>query len=216
MQRTVTPPSPPTSVEEGVIKYALSFHEGPPPAPSLTAPLRAWHRIAFSLGLLGQDDTRYGGAAYGNLSRRIEGARFVVSGSQTGGRPATSAEDYATVDQWQLRPPSVAAHGPLRPSSETLTHAAIYAAAPAAQCVMHGHSPAIWNAKHLQLPTTDPLAAYGTPEMAESVRSLIAQGQLGSEGAFVMGGHEDGVVAYGSSVEQAGQMLVALLARALR
>jgi hypothetical protein len=51
--------------------------------------------------------------------------------------------------------------------------------------------------------------------MALEVQRLYRESALPSLGILVMGGHEDGVVTFGASAEEAGGILVRQLARAL-
>lgn len=55
----------------------------------------------------------------------------------------------------------------------------------------------------------------GTPEMAREVRRLFPHTAVRERMIFAMGGHEDGVVAFGHTSEQAGTVMLAILARAL-
>jgi hypothetical protein len=202
---------------EGVVKYQLDFRPGPAPQDPRLPELQAWQQICHRLGLVGQDPARYDGLAYGNLSLRLAGGQFLISGTQTGGKPKVQAGDYARVEHCDIDANRVSASGPLPPSSEALTHAAVYRGDPAIGCVMHGHSPEIWSrAAALGLPATDPAAAYGTPAMAHEVARLLAGPRPAPSGVFMMAGHQDGVVAFGADPEGAGTALIAVLARALR
>ena len=58
---------------------------------------------------------------------------------------------------------------------------------------------------------TPPDAAYGTPAMVTAVDRLLRA--TPSQGLFAMGGHEDGIVAYGTDLDAAGAQLVDALAR---
>ena len=59
------------------------------------------------------------------------------------------------------------AQGPVKPSSEAMTHSMIYDQDVDAGCVLHAHSSVIWNhAAELGLPTTAANISYGTPQMA--------------------------------------------------
>ena len=209
--------------QEGVIKFDLQFTPAPPLPAAELAELNAWRRILFLLGLVGQDPARYEGLGFGNVSLRLPpyGAppkkrRFAISGTQTGGLPELGAEHYALVASCDPAANRVVAAGPLRPSSEALTHGALYALDPELRCVLHVHSPLLWRqAAPLQLPLTDPGAAYGTPAMAAEVARLYAEPAVRTGGILAMGGHEDGLVAFGADAETAGTVLLRWLARAL-
>jgi len=72
----------------------------------------------------------------------------------------------------------------------------------------------IWHrARELRVPTTDPSVAYGTPEMALAVQDLYRSTSLSEVRILAMGGHEDGVMVFGHTAEEAGQVLFTYLAR---
>lgn len=197
---------------EGVSKFQLDYQPLPAP-PADTALLASWRTILQKLDLLGQLADRYQGLGFGNLSQR-QGRGFLITGSQTSGLARLTEAEYAWVASFDLANNRLVAQGLVRPSSESLTHAAIYAHNPLIQTVMHVHSPLIWRqALALGLPSTDPDIAYGTPAMAFAVQALLADDGLPR--VFAMGGHEDGVVAYGPTCQAAGECLLGTLARAM-
>ena len=75
---------------------------------------------------------------------------------------------------------------------------------------MHVHSKPLWDQYLNRLPTTNPDVAYGTPEMAMEFRRLYAESAFGSQGIAVMGGHEEGLIGIGTSLEQAATRILAL------
>jgi ribulose-5-phosphate 4-epimerase/fuculose-1-phosphate aldolase len=209
----------PLDEPEGVIQFALDFTQGPPPPHELLRSLDAWRTILHRLGLTAQDPGRYGGLAFGNVSLRVRGLSiagstplFVISGSQTGGLHQLDNQDYCWVTGYDLSRNRIRALGPIPPSSETLTHAAVYAADESIECAIHIHSPEIWDkADALALPKT-PAIGYGTPEMAAAIGTLVKS----SAGRVIaMAGHRDGIVSYGQSVAEAAEQAIAALARAL-
>jgi L-ribulose-5-phosphate 4-epimerase len=212
---------------EGVVKSEV-VHESRALDPRVHGEavrvLAAWRELLARLGLLGRDPARYEGAGFGNVSARLGpfGAtprgqrRFLVTATQTGGLRAIGLRDVCVVERWDLDHDRVWSVGPAPPSSESLTHGALYDADPSARVVLHGHSPELWrNARALGVPVTDPAAAYGTPAMAREVQRLHRERGAGAVGVIAMGGHEDGVIAYGTSADAAGAALVRQLARAL-
>ena len=204
--------------QEGVIKFRLDFTDALPLAPGDLAELQSWRAILYRHRLIGQDPARYGGYGYGNLSHRLPpfaapvGRRaFVISGSQTGDLAELGPEHYAVVDACDSAANRIVAHGPIRPSSESLTHGAVYDLDDSIRCVLHVHSPEIWHAAaRLAIPTTDAAVPYGSPEMAAEVARLYAATDLRTRGIFSMGGHEDGIVAFGPTAQTAGELLMAV------
>jgi hypothetical protein len=186
--------------------------------------LAAWREVLARLGLIGRDPERYDGYGYGNVSARVSPfgdvgrgrRRFLVTGSQTGGRRRVALEDLVLVEGYDIARNRVKSIGLVPPSSESLTHAALYDIAPAIRVVLHGHAPEIWRrASALGLPITRPGAANGTPEMALEVQRLYRESTASSAGVLAMGGHEDGVLALGRTASEAGELLVRQLGRAL-
>ncbi len=204
---------------EGVIKFQLDFQAGPAPRPGLLRELNAWRRIFLSLGLLGQDPARYEGFGFGNLSRRLPDgadAAFLISGTQTGHLQELLPRHYATVLHCEPSANRLAACGLCKPSSEALSHGVLYNCEPLIHWVMHLHSPVIFNQRlALGLPATDPDSAYGTPEMAEEIGSLVRERDNAAPGLLVMTGHQDGILAFGPTASATGSLVVTTLASAL-
>ncbi|MCS7060394.1 MAG: class II aldolase/adducin family protein [Anaerolineae bacterium] len=205
------------------MKFQLRHTPAPPVDLSTYRELNAWRAILYRLRLIGQEADRYEGYGFGNISQRLppfEAAPnrrcFLITGTQTGGLPELHAEHYAIVRECRPEHNLIVSEGPIKPSAESLTHGSVYALDDSARCVMHAHSPDIWQRRgQLGIPSTGDDVPYGTPEMAAEVARLFAQSDVASRRIFCMGGHEDGVVSFGRTVEEAGAVLVAWLGRAL-
>jgi hypothetical protein len=212
-------------VPEGVIQFETE-HERRDLEPrrygELACALVAWREIMALTGLVGQDPSRYEGAGYGNVSARVGprnaaiGRRpFLVTGSQTSGKRRIGLDEFAVVEGYDCVSNRVRSHGPVLPSSESMTHAAAYDASPLVQCVLHGHSPVLWRRRRaLRLPETDPDVPNGTPAMAREVGRLYRETVLPERRILAMGGHEDGILVLGRDPEDAGTVLLRWLARA--
>lgn len=210
---------------EGVIRFELEHEERPLESArfgGVACKLMAWREIMALTGLVGRDPARYEGAGYGNVSARVGppgsalGRRsFLVTGTQTSGARTIGLQDFALVEGYDHRRNRIRSRGMVRPSSESLTHAALYDLSPAVRCVLHAHSPVVWRrARRLGLPTTDAGAAYGTPEMAMEVQRVYRETVLPERRILAMGGQEDGIIVFGRSPEDAGEVLLRWLARA--
>jgi hypothetical protein len=190
---------------EGNIQYRLDYAPGPLPPGFNPAPLLDAFGQCRARGLVGQDPTRYGGYAFGNISLRL-GPGFVITGTQTGGSHSLTANQLAWVTDFDSAANRLRATGPMQPSSEAMSHGEVYRAAPGVGAVIHAHSPSLWHdAQWLGLPTTDPAAGYGTPAMAREVHALLATHP--GAGVLAMGGHEDGIIAYAADMAQATHIL---------
>ena len=205
--------------EEGVIKFDLRFTEHTPVSLDPFAGLNRWRSILWERTLIGQDPARYGGYGFGNVSQRLahspdhQGQRaFLISGSQTGHLSTLHEQHYAVVSHYDPLKNSVTAYGPIRPSSESLSHGMVYDQSCDIRVVLHVHSPAIWQAAdELRLPVTAARVAYGTPAMALEVDRLFSETRVAQQQIFAMGGHEDGIVSFGRHAEEAGMILLDML-----
>ncbi len=206
------------SASEGVVKYQAHHHPAPPPAIEECHELIAWRQIFYDLQLIGQNPDLYGGAGYGNISRKVEyqtNPVFWITGTQTGGLESVQPEHFSKVERYDLHKNFLHSSGPVAASSEAMTHGAIYEADPSINFVFHTHSSIIWNQwRSLNLMATPVDVEYGTPEMAQNVARLVNDERWNNDQAFVMLGHEDGVFSFGKSAEIAGARMVQLLAKA--
>ncbi|BBM83733.1 class II aldolase/adducin family protein [Candidatus Uabimicrobium amorphum] len=203
-------------MQEGVIKFELRFFPYPAVHEKNIACLNSWRNTLYEYNLIGQDPTRYDGAGFGNVSKRCPPffqpcgkRRFFITGTQTGLKSLLTTEDYTTVLEYNIAQNMIVAEGPVKPSSESLTHGAIYDADDNIRYVFHTHSPEIWhNAKRLEIPVTHPDVEYGTVEMAQEVKRLFYHSDVAQKQIFSMGGHEDGIITFGRSPQQAGEIML--------
>ncbi len=202
--------------QEGVIKFELDHREGPLSEELAQAlgPLVGWRRVMFDLGMVGQNVNLYGGLGYGNVSVRVDAmGSFLVSGSQTSGAKDVTSKDFAFVESFDRDTSKIVSRGEVRPSSESMTHAVLYKTDPNIRCVLHAHDTVIWDyANDLGLSSTPDDVEYGTSEMVLAVQAIARR--LGGVGVFSMGGHRDGIIAFGRNEDEAGKRLVAVRARA--
>ena len=206
--------------EEGVIKFDLRFTAGPPVAAEVITELNEWRNILWQQALIGQDTGRYQGYGFGNISQRIGeqhaaiGQReFIISGTQTGHLQRLDNSHYARVTAYNADRNRVVATGPVMPSSESMTHGIIYDLDSKLNVVLHVHSPDIWKTAVRQgIPVTRASVEYGTAEMSREGVRLFSETGVMEQGIFSMGGHEDGIVAFGNSADEAGNRLLAALA----
>ncbi len=216
---------------EGVIKYQLDYSNTPPVSADIITELNSWRRILFLLGLIGQDQQRYGGLGYGNVSCRLGRAdsnnstnsadnadgEFLITGTQTSHLAELGPEHYTTVTSCDPKSNRIVANGPVKPSSEALAHGALYFADRTINFVFHTHCPEIWSkAGELGIAMTDPNVQYGTPEMAREFAKILESQNPDDKQIIVMSGHQDGVVSYGATAEETGEILVNCFSRALQ
>ena len=200
------------SEQEGVIQFNLSHEDSDAlQYPQLDGLIQC-HQHLHRLGLIGQDPARYGGYAYGNISHRLTADEFLISGTQTGGMAILTRHHYAHVLYCDVASNTVQSRGPVHPSSECMSHAAIYAADPDIMAVIHIHNPDIWQQQRsLQLATTPVDVEYGTPDMAISIQRCVQQ----SRSCIAMLGHLDGVICYANDIDAAEHRITDLYQQAL-
>lgn len=214
-----------TMVDEGVIKFHAEHRTEALPARrygDVACTLVAWREILAKTRLVGQEPGLYGGFGYGNVSARVGAPSaprrrrpFLITGTQTSGKACMALSDFCLIESCDPTRNHVESLGETMPSSESMTHGAIYGLGSHIRVVLHTHSAIIWRrARELRIPTTDPNVPYGTPEMAREVERLYRSSALPDLGILAMGGHEDGIVAFGRTAEEAGQVTLRYLARA--
>ena len=202
---------------EGTIQFAyeLKALAEPALAEPTFAELSGWRSILHQLDLLGQTPDKYAGYAYGNLSLRTDDSdQFTITASQTSGERALTKEHLVRITHCNLERFWVDAEGFEPPSSESLTHAMVYAADPRIRCVFHVHSTTIWQQREaLKLPQTPADVSYGSPAMIRAVATLMDEHQSRPL-TFATAGHEDGIFACGPTPRDCGGLLVSYLAKA--
>ncbi len=200
--------------QEGVIKYQLEHTQKPMNETFSFNEISAWRTVIFRLGLIGQDPDRYNNLGFGNISQRLnlQSSQFIISGSQTGHIEQLSPEHYCLVVKADPKKNRIQSCGLHKPSSESLTHASIYAQDSAIQAVIHVHSPEIWNnTTAINLPHISADIPYGTVDMAIAVEQLFQSNHLQKNSLFTMLGHKDGVVAFGDNMQEAVWTLIKYL-----
>jgi L-ribulose-5-phosphate 4-epimerase len=170
------------------------------------AELNAYRRQLRELRLMGVDSN---GVGFGNLSVR-DGAtkNFYITGSATAGISELTLADCAKVLAYDFERNWVGYEGSTIPSSESLTHAAIYESDAKVGAVIHCHDSRSWAVILNQAPTTSKTVKYGTPEMAYEIMRLFRVTDLHSRKILAMAGHEGGIVTFGRDLEEAFAVLM--------
>jgi len=162
------------------------------------------------LGLVGAHPN---GIGFGNVSIRLEGNEFLISGTATGAPPVLGLEGYCRIESFDLKQNHVVSTGPVPPSSESMTHGAVYLSNQRVNCVIHIHSRVIFDGMARDnYPSTPEDAAFGTPEIAAAIENCIHESDK-DEGRIVMLGHDEGVIAYGPSVERTLMLIQELFSK---
>jgi len=157
------------------------------PSDKRIGELVQWCHRCSQLGVVG--DT------VGNLSFRSANG-FIIN--RTAGNLATIApEEFVEVLRVDFTSRELTVAGVHEPSSESLMHAALYAARPAVNAVFHGHSAALLEAaERLGLPVTCRERPYGTPALADEILDVLS-----AHSVVIIRNH--GFVAIGSTMAAA-------------
>lgn len=197
---------------EGVIKFQCNWQQsGNVVNDSQFEAINKYRQLLYHKQLIGADDEDIG---FGNISIRTDNNSFLISGSATGKYSVLGPEHYTQVTSYNIAENSLECTGPIKASSESLSHAVIYLTRPDVQAVIHIHSDQIWKAYINKLPTTSEAVEYGTPDMAFSIAQCIKQSRNDSS-VIVMGGHPQGIIAYGKSLEEAHSSILSILGDSL-
>lgn len=193
--------------DEGYVKFQCERVAEVPAVTPAFKELQDWRRRLVGLGLIGMYPN---GVGFGNISVRQQANGFLITGTATGSLPEIDIQHCARVVAYDLDKNWTKAVGLVVPSSECMTHAAIYESDPTVMAVIHVHNLELWEQWRFVAPTTGAEAAYGTPAMAREVQRLfsIPESQVRSSRFIVMGGHEKGIVTFGNSMSEAGEVLL--------
>ncbi len=195
-------------MEQGKLKFNCEwFPAGPVPAEKLEQ-INHWRNILHQRGLIGVYSN---GISYGNISIRVGNSeQFIITGTGTGNLELLEAKHYTTVIDFDIAGNNLSCSGPIKASSESLTHAAVYQSDFGIKAVIHIHNLSLWELLYGKYPTTSPKAEYGTPEMAYEIYRLFAETNVLSRCVLVMGGHREGVITFGKDLNEAGNLLMKL------
>ena len=194
---------------EGYIKFNCQLIKKEIEIPAaLFEPTNHWRTILREKGLIGVYPD---GIGYGNISIRIPGTDcFYISGTATGSMQVLDHSHYALVDRCDPALNFIRCIGLIRASAESMSHAAIYSANRDVEAVVHVHNRYLWEKYLDRIPTTDRKVEYGTPEMAFEIGRIMLLPETLQKGAFAMGGHEEGLVSFGKTVEEAAMTILML------
>jgi class II aldolase/adducin N-terminal domain-containing protein len=153
------------------VKFTYACVRAEIPAFHGLVELSACRRRLRALRLIGVDSN---GIGFGNLSIRHGVSRnFYITGSATDGLPELTPTDCVRVMAYDFAKNWLRYEGAAIPSSESLTHAAIYESDPATSAVIHCHDSILWRRLLDRVPTSSKGVSYGTPEMAYEISRLF-------------------------------------------
>lgn len=190
---------------EGVIKFQCNWQLGEVLSQEILQDLMIKRDLMYALGLIGVNPE---GIDFGNLSKRWgEGNQFIISGTQTSHLSTTTPANYTRVSNFDLNENRLTCCGPVKASSESLTHGAIYQTCPEIKGIIHIHNHHLWKELLYQVPTTHSTISYGTPEMAQEMIRILHEMDIEQEKIIVMAGHPDGIICFGQDLQEPAEIL---------
>ncbi len=194
-------------MKEGIIKFNCEWlFKEPLPVENLRD-IISWRNELYKLKLIGVDKD---GIGYGNISIRHSEKQFIISGSQTGNKDIVNEFDFTLVTSFNISENYLKCEGPVKASSESLTHAAVYSACTKANAVIHIHNFKIWKEQKNKAPATPDYVEYGTPELANEITKLLTNSDAVNQKILVMGGHYEGILIFGNNIREAGEKTISL------
>jgi len=199
--------------DEGATKFSCRLRDTAPLPESDWRDLNEWRHTLAVLQVLGEDAH---GVAFGNLSqRRPRTHQFIITGTQTAGLALLDERHFAEVLSFDLERHALECRGPVLPSSEALSHAAVYESDRRVAACLHVHHADLWHALLGKVPSTSREGGCGSLKMARDILQLFsdARGHDDAVRVIVMGGHPDGLLFIGETLVGAGQRLLEELQR---
>jgi len=198
--------------DEGVVKYRAEWHEsaldsflsdGLISNDAIMKLIEARNQL-FQEGWIGVADD---GIGFGNISVRTSqthlAPQFLITATQTGHLPKITQRELAFVTECDPTKNYLICYGAKSASSEAMTHFALYAMHDSIGAVIHIHSNYLWLKNLNRLPTIPASVAYGTPQMAAQVATFFEAQPANSPKLWIMAGHDDGIIAFGKTLQQA-------------
>jgi len=196
-------------IDEGYIKFNIDW-DHQPLSVEVPEELMVWRDKMHELKQIGHyHEINIG---YGNISVKTPKG-ILISGTQTGDVYPIKLEHFTLVDNHDIDKNYVHCVGPVKASSESMTHAAVYEADDSIKAIIHVHNIELWNQLMDVVPTTHKEVPYGTPEMANEIFRLFQETNVKEEKIIVMAGHEEGIISFGKNLDEAGEILLNFLAK---
>lgn len=196
---------------EGYIKFQCNWEQEEMRIPEkMFLSLEKERSRLYQLSLIGMYPD---GIGFGNISVRTKGSSFIITGSATGQFNKLDQSHYSLVSAYNFANNSILCKGLTKASAESLTHAAVYEMLPEVGAVVHVHCLWLWERLLNNYPTTSGEIEYGTPEMALAVQSLAAELVSSDKKIIIMGGHREGILAFGKNLEEATTQIIKIYNR---
>lgn len=192
-------------MDEGFIKFNCNWIKTDPLPYEQINEINTFRNKLFQAGLIGAYEN---GIGYGNISIRHEKKSFIISGSMTGKWEQLNENHYVLVNEYCFKNNSLTCKGPIKASSESLSHAMVYECSSEINAVIHIHNLNLWKKLLHKMPTTQETISFGTPEIAFEIKRLFRENNVQQEKIIVMGGHKEGIITFGKDLPEAYNVLL--------
>ncbi len=195
---------------EGVVKFNCYWKQsGPIITDEPYSIMNYWREVLVNMDLIGAYEN---GVGFGNMSMRDKkSGKFFITGSATGEIPVLEPGHYVYVEGYNFEDNAVMCAGPLKASSESLTHAAIYKADPDTNAIIHVHNMEQWESLKNVVPTTKEEFEYGTAGLATDIFRLFKESDVIEKRIIVMAGDNAGLITFGNDMDEAINVLMSYI-----
>ena len=168
--------------------------------------LNYWRDVLHNMELVGAYEN---GVSFGNLSLRDrQSSRFFIPGAGTGEIPVLEPGHYLRVDGYNFKDNAVQCTGPLKTSSESLSHAAVYYADAGTNAIIHIYSIELWEKLKGKVPSTDPQYEFGSMGLANDIFRIFKETDAIEKRIIIIGGDRAGLIAFGNDMDEAINILM--------
>lgn len=194
-------------MDEGYIKFNPVWEKMSIVVPDNTIGLLNFVRSKLMvMNMIGQIPN---GPGFGNISLKEPSGLLIITGTNTGSFKTLSSEHLSIIEHFDVEQNTVWCIGVTCASSETMSHAVIYQNRLDVKAVIHIHHEELWLKMKGKFVTTSEAIPYGTPQLAKEIAAIAKSGST-LPGTIVLGGHKDGVLFYGRSLEELLAFIIGL------
>jgi len=195
---------------KGLVKFNCYWKQaGPIITDEPFSIMNNWREVLLNMDLIGAYEN---GVGFGNMSMRDgDSNKFFITGSATGEISVLEPGHYVYVEGFNFEDNAVMCSGPLKASSESLTHAAIYKADPDTSAIIHVHNMEQWEGLKNIVPTTKEEFEYGTAGLAMDVFRLFEETDVKKKKIIIMAGDEAGLITFGNDMDEAINVLMSYI-----
>ena len=194
-------------IDDGVVKYSLIFTEDTNAVKfEDISELEECRKRLYDIGLIG---AYHNGIGFGNISTKSD-IGFLITSTQTGHLSRLDENHYSKVDKVNIKAFTTYAKGSTKPSSEAITHEAIYRLDKNIKAIIHIHNEKLWQYMIDNNYKTTKNVPYGSPQMVESVIEIYQTKEDLRDNIFAMKGHFEGVFAFGETIKEAEEVVFGL------